>query len=109
MELTWKQNVIIYILQAPLFDALHYLEKTDISEVLIANGADVNVKCLDIGESLLHYAIAIDQYDFVKILAKSSHLMKVKNLDGKTPMEVVFSKKDMKTMKLMMLQSKDNS
>ena len=88
-------------LQAPLFDALHYLEKTNIFEVLIANGANVNVKCLDIGESLLHYAIAIGKYDFVKILAKSSHLMKVKNLNGKTPMEVLFSKKDMKTMKSM--------
>ena len=88
-------------LQAPLFDALHYLEKTDIFEVLIANGADINVKCLDIGESLLHYAIAIGQYDFVKILAKSSHLMKVKNLYGKTPVEMVFSKKDIRTMKSM--------
>ena len=95
-------------LQAPLFDALHYLEKTDIFEVLIANGANVNVKCLDIGESLLHYAIAIGKYDFVKILAKSSHFMKVKNLNGKTPMEVVFSKKDIDNMKMMIFQSKDH-
>ena len=95
-------------LQAPLFDAIHYLEKTDVFEVLIANGANVNVKCLDIGESLLHYAIAIGKYDFVKILAKSSHFMKVKNLNGKTPMEVVFSKKDIDNMKMMIFQSKDH-
>ena len=95
-------------LQTPLFDALHYIKKTNIFEVLIANGANVNVKTY-IGESLLHYAIERDKYDFVKILIETDTLKMVKNMDGKTPMEVVFSKNDMKTMKLMMLQSKDRS
>ena len=89
-------------LQAPLFDALHYLEKTNIFEILIAHEANVNVKT-QIGESLLHYAIEKDKDVFIKILIESNALMNVKNLDGRTPIELVLSKNKMKTMKLMML------
>ena len=89
-------------LQSPLYDAIYFLEKKDIFEELIANGADVTVKTPD-GNSLLHYAIEKDKYDFVKIIMESGpFLMKMKDQDGKTPIELAFSKKKMKVLKSMM-------
>ena len=70
--------------------------------MLIANGANVNVKTPQ-KESLLHYAIKKDKHDFVKILIESDTLMREKNIDGKSPMELALSKNKMKSMKIMML------
>ena len=78
MDINAKCNVS----QAPLFDALHYLETKDVFEELIANGADTNVKTPD-GHSLLHYAVMIDKYDFVKILMQRRSKMKIQKGESK--------------------------
>ena len=55
------------------------------------------------GDSLLHYAIKKDKLNFVKILTEYGLSMKRNNLEDKTPMELAFSKKNIKAMKSMML------
>ena len=70
------------------------------------NGADMCVKQPD-GCNVLHVAAKYGDeklVELVKILIESSHLMKMKNLAGKTPIEVVFSKKEINRMKLMIFQ-----
>ena len=84
----------------PLIEAI-YSEKEANAKLLIAYGANINVKTPQ-ADSLLQMAIKYDKFNFVKILINCHPLMAIKDQEGKTPMEFAFSEKKMNSMKLMM-------
>jgi len=67
---------------------LHWAAKTEIAEVLIKNGADLNVRGSHAGWTPLHHAVSFNRLGIVRVLVRNGADVNVVAKDGKTALDI---------------------
>ncbi|MCP3964825.1 MAG: ankyrin repeat domain-containing protein [Lentisphaerae bacterium] len=76
--------------------ALHYAcgnGYPNIAELLIKYGANINAKTQDNGSTPLHYACILGHSDIVKLLLKYNACKSIKNIEGRTALDIATTQK----------------
>jgi ankyrin repeat protein len=95
------QSKARYVGETPLYRAV-FRNAEDIVKFLFDNGVIVNKKCEYSKRTALHIAAVNDHADMLKLLLEKGADFNVKDVDGKTPVDVAIEYNSLKSLKVLL-------